>query len=52
MAKEAYVHKFRTMDDLRDIIKEFEGALARPTTDTSHPTLYRESDVPKGDRLV
>lgn len=52
MGKDTYVHHFRTMDDLRDIIKEFEGALARPTTGPGHPTLYRKCDVPEGDRLV
>ncbi|WP_308366646.1 MULTISPECIES: hypothetical protein [unclassified Microbulbifer] len=52
MSNEKYVHQFKTMDDLRAIIKEFEGALARPTRNWSHPTLYRKRDAQEGDKLV
>lgn len=52
MSEEKYVHQFKTMDDLRTIIKEFEGALARPTRNLSHPTLYRKRDVQDGDKLI
>ena len=31
MSDEKNVHQFKTMDDLRTIIKEFERSLARPT---------------------
>lgn len=47
-----YVHQFRTMEDLRNIIKEFQGFVARPTVGTSHPTLYDAADVPAGESLV
>ena len=47
-----YTHQFKTMDDLRDLIKEFEGALARPTRNLSHPTLYRKRDVQEGDKII
>ncbi|TQV71331.1 hypothetical protein FKG94_19650 [Exilibacterium tricleocarpae] len=46
------LHQFKTLDDLRNIIKEFEGYLARPTRRFSHPTLYRKRDVQDGDTLV
>lgn len=52
MSEEKYVHQFKTTDDLRAIIKEFEGALARPTRNLSHPTLYRKRDVQEGDTLI
>jgi len=52
MSDEKYVHQFKTMDDLRNIIKEFEGVLARPTRNLSHPTLYRTRDVQSGDKLI
>ena len=52
MSEEKYVHQFKTIDDLRTIIKEFEGALARPTRNLSHPTLYRQRDVQDGDKLI
>lgn len=45
-------YQFKTMDDLRDIIKAYEGVLARPTRHLRHPTLYRKSDVQKGDILL
>lgn len=52
MENKKYIHQFKTMDDLRSIIKEFEGALARPTRNLSHPTLYRRRDVEVGDKLI
>lgn len=52
MGNETYTHQFRTLDDLREIIKEFQGFLARPTVNSCHPTLYAEEDVPSGDELV
>lgn len=52
MENQKYIHQFKTMDDLRSIIKEFEGALARPTRNLSHPTLYRRRDVEEGDKLI
>lgn len=46
------IHQFRTLDDLREVIKEYQGLLARPTRRLSHPTLYRRRDVQEGDRLI
>ena len=44
--------QFRTLEDLRDKIKEYEGYLARPTKNLSHPTLYRKTDVAEGDVVL
>lgn len=52
MDNEKYIHQFKTMDDLRETIKEFEGSLSRPTRNFSHPTLYRRRDVQEGDKLI
>jgi hypothetical protein len=41
------VHQFRTMDNLREIIKDYEKALARPTRELSHPTLSVMKDARK-----
>lgn len=46
------IHQFKTMDDLREIIKEVEGFLARPTRRHSHPTLYRQRDGLDKDRII
>lgn len=46
------INQFRTIDDLRDEIKEFEKILMRPTPHLSHPTLYRKRDVAEGEELV
>lgn len=52
MAEQKLTHQFRTLDDLRNIIKEYETALSRPTRNLSHPTLYRKRDVAAGDILI
>lgn len=52
MSEEKHIHQFKTVDDLRTIIKELEGALARPTRNLSHPTLYRKRDIQEGDKLI
>ncbi len=52
MDKSKPVQQFKTLDNLRELIKEYEGALCRPTRDLSHPTLYRNRDVQKGDILI
>jgi hypothetical protein len=44
--------QFKTMDDLREKIKEYQGWLARPTRQLSHPTLYRKRDVTDGNSLI
>ncbi len=52
MSQDKIVHQFRTMDNLREIIKDYEKVLARPTRGLSHPTLYRKRDVSPEDRLI
>lgn len=46
------MNQFKTIDDLREKIKEYEGYLARPTRQLSHPTLYRKRDVQEGEILI
>lgn len=46
------IEQFKTINDLSDIIKEYEGKLRlRPTRKWSHPTLYRRRDVGEGEQL-
>lgn len=47
-----FLHQFKTMEDLRELIKEYEKSLARPTRNLSHPTLYRKRDVLPEDKLI
>ncbi len=49
---EKYVHQFRTIDDLRDLVKRLDRIYARPTAGSGHPTLYQPGDVPANDRLL
>jgi len=44
--------QFKTLSDLREVIKEYENFMARPTPKLSHPTLYRKRDVGKEDVLL
>lgn len=44
--------QFRTLDDLKEIIKEYEGMMMRPTMHFSHPTLYRRKDVAGHERVI
>jgi len=46
------INQFRTVDDLREEIKELENILMRPTPHLSHPTLYRKRDVSEGEVLI
>ena len=46
------INQFRTIDDLREGIKELENILMRPTPHLSHPTLYRKRDVSKGEVII
>ena len=46
------MNQFKTIEDLREKIKVYEGFLARPTRKLSHPTLYRKRDVLAGDILI
>lgn len=43
---------FKTLTDLREVIKDFEGFIARPTPRLHHPTLYRKSGAGKDDILI
>lgn len=52
MTSDKIIHQFKTMDDLREIIKEYEKSLSRPTRNMSHPTLYRKRDIASGDKLI
>ena len=44
--------QFKTVDDLKEIIKDLEGSLTRPTLRLSHPTLYRRRDTDKDDIIL
>ncbi|MES2825305.1 MAG: hypothetical protein V4732_17005 [Pseudomonadota bacterium] len=46
------INQFRTIDDLREEIKELENILMRPTPRLSHPTLYRKRDVSEGEVII
>ena len=46
------IEQFKTINDLSAIIKEYEGILARPTRRLSHPTLYRNRDVGKHEKVI
>ena len=52
MADDKLIHQFKSLDNLRELIKEYEDFLARPTRKHSHPTLYRRRDVQEGDVLI
>lgn len=43
---------FKTLTDLREVINDFEGFIARPTPKLHHPTLYRKSGVGKNEVLI
>jgi hypothetical protein len=46
------INQFRTIDDLREEIKELENILMRPTPHLSHPTLYRKRDASEGEVII
>lgn len=46
------MEQFKTINDLSAVIKEFEGMLSRPTCRLSHPTLYRNRDVGKNEKVL
>lgn len=41
------IKQFKSLDDLRSIISELEGFMARPVTRGQHPTLYPEMEEGK-----
>ncbi|MDN3638181.1 hypothetical protein QWY82_05075 [Simiduia curdlanivorans] len=43
---------FKTLDDLKEIILEYEKILLRPTRNLSHPKLYRRRDIGKSERMI
>ncbi|WP_086934372.1 hypothetical protein [Agarilytica rhodophyticola] len=47
------IEQFKTINDISAVIKEYEGMLRlRPTRKYSHPTLYRNRDVPNSEKLI
>jgi len=46
------IEQFKTINDLSAVIKEYEGMLSRPTRRLSHPTLYRNRDVGKNEKII
>lgn len=46
------IEQFRTINDLSEVIKEYEGMLLPPTQHLSHPTLYFPGDVGKNEKLI
>ena len=47
------LHQFKTVDDLKEIIKDLEGLLlASATLRLSHPTLYRRRDTAEHDMIL
>ena len=46
------IQQFKIINDLSEVIKEYEGILCRPTQRLSHPTLYRKRDVGKNETIV
>ena len=45
------IEQFKSINDLSEIIKEYEGMLSRPTLHLSHPTLYRKGDVGPNEKI-
>lgn len=41
------IKQFKSLDDLKSIIAELEGFMARPVTRGQHPTLYPEMEEGK-----
>ena len=46
------IEQFKTINDLSAVIKEYEAMLSRPTRRLSHPTLYRNRDVGKNEKII
>jgi len=46
------ITQFKTIDDIAELIKEYETILMRPTLKLSHPTLYRNRDVGKKEQMI
>lgn len=46
------VTQFKTLDDINELIKEYQTILMRPTLNLSHPTLYRKRDASKKETII
>ncbi|MES2823236.1 MAG: hypothetical protein V4732_06530 [Pseudomonadota bacterium] len=46
------IEQFKTLDDLDELIKQYEVILMRPTLKLSHPTLYRLRDAGKKEIII
>lgn len=46
------ITQFKTLDDISELIKEYEVILMRPTLRLSHPTLYRKRDAGKKEQII
>ncbi|MGI9278727.1 MAG: hypothetical protein ACR2PX_03745 [Endozoicomonas sp.] len=46
------IQQFKIINDLSEVIKEYEGMLSRPTQRLSHPTLYRKRDVGRNEKIL
>ena len=46
------ITQFKTLDDIAELIKEYEKILMRPTLKLSHPTLYRKRDAGKKEQII
>ncbi len=44
--------QFRTLDDLKEVINQYELILSRPTRHFSHPTLYRRRDLGSKEKMI
>lgn len=46
------ITQFKTLEDISELIKEYETILMRPTLKLSHPTLYRKRDAGKKEHII
>lgn len=46
------ITQFKTLNDITELIKEYESVLMRPTLSLSHPTLYRKRDAGKKEQII
>lgn len=46
------ITQFKTLDDISELIKEYQTILMRPTLKLSHPTLYRKRDASKKEQII
>ena len=46
------IEQYKTLDDMAEVIKEYELILMRPTLHLSNPTLYRKRDAGKKEVII